>query len=280
MKFGPQGQGGPRCHTFQTVKEAVLSYIQRTKKDSKDVRVSLDKEQIVDLNAVKPKLQISRESDPSDNANEQKAFDKEFEGELEDWRLRRKELENGLEMAFALIKENYCTKTMKDRIESHPDYEALIKDNPIELLKAIRVLTHDTVRAQYPYVSLVESVSRLMNIRQNDDSLLDYAKRFKQSRDVMKTYIGSGLLDAFVERTEEFQNETDAQKRLDMKKDAWNRMMAYLFLKGADNSKYGSLTRKYVTDFSGGEDTYPKTLQRAVDILTNHRFDETYIEKN
>jgi hypothetical protein len=41
MKFGPQGQGGPGCHTFQTVKETVLSYIHRTKKDSsKDVRVS------------------------------------------------------------------------------------------------------------------------------------------------------------------------------------------------------------------------------------------------
>ena len=62
MKFGPQGQGGPRCHTFQTVKEAVLSYIQRTKKDGKDVRVSLDKEEIVDLSAVKPKLQIDRKS--------------------------------------------------------------------------------------------------------------------------------------------------------------------------------------------------------------------------
>ena len=84
MKFGPQGQGGPHCHTFQTVKETVLSYIQRTKKDSKDVRVSLDKEELVDLNAVKPKLQISAESDAAANANEQKAFDKEFEGELED----------------------------------------------------------------------------------------------------------------------------------------------------------------------------------------------------
>ena len=88
MKFGPQGQGGPRCHTFQTVKEAVLSYIQRTKNDSKDVRVSLDKKEIVDLNAVKPKLQISGESDPMANANEQKAFDKESEGEPQDWRLR------------------------------------------------------------------------------------------------------------------------------------------------------------------------------------------------
>ena len=74
MKFGPQGQGGPRCQTFQTVKEAVLSYIQRTKKDSKDVRVSLDKEEIVDLSAVKPKLQISQESDATANANEQEGF--------------------------------------------------------------------------------------------------------------------------------------------------------------------------------------------------------------
>ena len=48
----------------------------------------------------------------------------------------------------------------------------------------------------------------------------------------MKTYIGNGLLGTFVERTEEFQNETDAQKKIDMKKDAWNRLMAYLFLKG------------------------------------------------
>jgi hypothetical protein len=63
---------------------SILSYIQRTKIDSKDVRVSLDKEEIVDLNAVKPKLGISKESDDVANANEQKAFDKEFEGELED----------------------------------------------------------------------------------------------------------------------------------------------------------------------------------------------------
>ena len=67
---------------------------------------------------------------------------------------------------------------MRDRIESHPDYEGLIKDNPIELLKAIRVLTHDMVRAQYPYISLVDSITRMMNIKQYHDSLLDYGKRF------------------------------------------------------------------------------------------------------
>jgi hypothetical protein len=182
-------------------------------------------------------------------------------------------------MAYALIKEPYCTKTMRDRVEAHPDFDSKIKDNPVELLKAIRVLVHDTVRAQYPYVSLVDSVAWLMTIKQYDDSLLDYAKRFKQARDVMKTYIGNGLLDAFVERSEEYIAEQDVDKKKELKKDAWNRLMAYLFLKGADSSKYGSLTRKFITDFSGGDDTYPKTLQKAVDILTNHRFDDTWSEK-
>jgi hypothetical protein len=56
---------------------------------------------------------------------------------------------------------------------------------------------------------------------------LNYAKRFnlKQSRDVVKTFIGSGLLDAFVERTEEFQTKQDATKQKVMKKDAWNKLI-------------------------------------------------------
>jgi hypothetical protein len=112
MKFGFQGQGGPRCRTFQPVKESILSFIQKTKKGSKDVRVSLDEEEIVDLTAGKPKLSFSKDADKVANANEQKAFDKEFEGELKDWRLRRKDHQKGLEIVYALIKENYCTKTM------------------------------------------------------------------------------------------------------------------------------------------------------------------------
>jgi hypothetical protein len=110
---------------------------------------------------------------------------------------------------------------MCDHVEAHPDYETKIKDNPVELLKAISVLTHDNVRAQYLHISLVDVVAWLMTIKQYDDSLLDYAESFKQSRDVMKTYIDIGLLDAFVERTEEYQAEEDVWKKIDMKKYAW-----------------------------------------------------------
>ena len=54
-------------------------------------------------------------------------------------------------MAYALIKDDYCTETIQERIEDHPDYESIILDNPIELLKVIKILVH-TVRAQNPFV--------------------------------------------------------------------------------------------------------------------------------
>ena len=40
---------------------------------------------------------------------------------------------------------------------------------------------------------------------------------------------------------------------------------------GADQSKYGSLTKKFVTDFSLGTDSYPKTLEKVLDVLSTHR---------
>ena len=42
------------------------------------------------------------------------------------------------------------TKGMQDKIEQHPEYNTTIKKNPIELLKAIKILMHDTMRSQYP----------------------------------------------------------------------------------------------------------------------------------
>ena len=44
MKFGPQGQGSVRYHTYQTVKDHVLEYIQQTYKSTEDVLISLKKE--------------------------------------------------------------------------------------------------------------------------------------------------------------------------------------------------------------------------------------------
>ena len=76
---------------------------------------------------------------------------------------------------------------MQHRIKEHPQFDSKIQNDPIELLKAIKIVMHDPIRAKYPYTSLTEALMRKLNIKQlEQESLIDYMKRFKQSRDVLK----------------------------------------------------------------------------------------------
>ena len=112
-------------------------------------------------------------------------------------------MEDNLDKAYASIFGNYCSKAIQSWIEDHPDFESTICDNPIELLKTIRILMHDTVRARYPYASLFDSMTRSLNMRQHEyDHLNDSVKRFKQVWDVLRSHLGNEILHTFVEHTE------------------------------------------------------------------------------
>ena len=54
-------------------------------------------------------------------------------------------LEEGMSKAYAVIFNNYCTRAMQNRIEEHLNFKTKIENDPIELLHAIRSLTHDMV---------------------------------------------------------------------------------------------------------------------------------------
>jgi hypothetical protein len=61
---------------------------------------------------------------------------------------------------------------------------------------------HDPIRTKYPFASLTEAISRVLNLKQSENKgLLDYVKRFKESHDIMKSHVGTGILDKFVENT-------------------------------------------------------------------------------
>ena len=94
---------------------------------------------------------------------------------------------------------------MQNRIEEHRDFETTVRDNPIELLKAIKTLMYDPSRAKYGYASLTEALVRIITVAQDqDESLLDYTKRFKQSRDIVKDSLGTDILDKFIMNTKEY----------------------------------------------------------------------------
>ena len=95
----------------------------------------------------------------------------------------------------------------------------------------IRILMHDPVRSKYPFASLTEAMSRMINLKQTEhEKLLDYIKRFKQTRDIMSSHMGTDLLDKFVENTSEYKSKTDATNKAEMKSGAFNKWMAFLLI--------------------------------------------------
>jgi hypothetical protein len=71
-----------------------------------------------------------------------------YQAKLERCLDRKNTLEQNLTKAYALIFITCCNKTMQNRIEEHLEFEATIRDDPIELLKKIKVLMHDPIHLQ------------------------------------------------------------------------------------------------------------------------------------
>ena len=206
---------------------------------------------------------------------EQDGLDIDYQEKLKMYLDRHRTLEQNLPKAYALIYSTYCNKTMQNRIEEHPDFTTKLQDDPIELLKAIKVLMHDPIRAKYPYASLTEAVARIVNIKQmENEDLLDYVKRFKQARDITKSHVGTEILDTFVENTLEYKSITGANRKAEMKRDAFERWMAFLLIRNSDQAKYASLVNQLISQYSMGQDQYPKTITAATDVLNHHRWDK------
>ena len=193
---------------------------------------------------------------------------------------RKEQLKEGLSKAYALIFNNYCTRAMQARIEEHPEFETKIEDDPIQLLEVIKTLTHDTVRAQYPIASMTDAYTRFLNARQQENEfLLDYVKRFKQLRDVVKTQIGTGVLDQYAERTESYKNaKNDDNERKEVKKNEWDKFTVYLLMRSVDQNQYGTLLKNLSQQYSLSNNQYPKMIVVAMDVLSNHRIDQKFFD--
>jgi hypothetical protein len=111
---------------------------------------------------------------------------------------------------------------------------------------------HDPIRVKYPFTSLTEAMIRILNIRQmENEGLLEYVKRFKESQDIMMTHIRTDILDKFVATTKDYQDKADVDiKKKEMKYGAFGKWMVYLLIRSSDQGKYGSLMNGLVSQFS------------------------------
>ena len=284
MKFSPHTPSRPTA-AFETVKD---KYIQNLKQDPKNRLVVQALEEMKPVTIEPPIRRLASDDKPkpgekapekSDLAMMQRGYDIKYESAVRIYDQDTRDYENGMQAAWAILMDKWCTRTMQQRIQTHPDYTTKLKNDPIETLRAIQNLSHDPVRAQYPMQSMLDALRRWVNYKQTENqSIHDYYNEFKQHRDVVVGHLGKRFLDEFVEHTEEYRNATDANEQDRLKKNAFDALQALMIIDGADRNKYGSVIRDLVSDYSKQNDQYPRKPETSLDILSNHKWDSKFFE--
>jgi hypothetical protein len=167
---------------------------------------------------------------------------------------------------------------IKARIEAEADFDRTIKDNLVELFKRIRDLSHETDEIRYPFLAVIETISRMLNLRQREDEdLIAYTTRFKTQRDIMREQIGTEFLDKFIESSQEYKDLMGRPvAQVELKAIGQSKFWGVLLLRNSDCNKYGSLLTTLVSQYSMTMDQYPKSLAKAVKVLELHKFDQAY----
>ena len=89
-------------------------------------------------------------------------------------------------------------------------------------------------------------------------------------------------MTSVVRRHDEYETaeeNMDFQKVQEIQDEVYQRFLSYTFLKQSDQTKYGTLIHGLDTQHSLANNQYPTTMSETTNVLSNHRFDETYHEK-
>ena len=78
-------------------------------------------------------------------------------------------------------------------------------------------------------------------------------KRSKYHRDIVKSQIGTKILHSYVKNTTEYIEENDVDKQADMLTNSFEHFSTYVMMRGCDHSKYGTLMKGFVSQYSKNE---------------------------
>ena len=158
-----------------------------------------------------------------------------------------------------------CNKAMQSKLQARTDFEMTIRNNPIELLKAIEEHMISYQENKYEMGIITDALRNLVNLKQKDnESLIDYTGRGP----IKLTKFFTSMHTSPTAPTEA---ETKAYE-----KTACKQLYAYIYLTNADQNKYGTLIQGLSSQFSLGQDQYPKTIEDANSVLSSHQFDAAY----
>ena len=128
-----------------------------------------------------------------------------------------------------------------------------------EIQEIIHTTSHK--KLVYPFETLWTSLAALFKLKQEkEEKLSDYYDKMKAFSVQVKKYLPDDVLHKFVEGLDAYKSETKSTVQDEMKKGAWNQLIALGFLYNSDCERYGKLLKDYQTDFADKTNNFPKDL--------------------
>ena len=284
-----------RVSTHETTLKKLYEYLMQNIKDfPNDLVDSLkdDKKKVFK----EPTLDLEKEQKTSsaDEKEEEKArVSATNQAKFLDWanqkqeiRLRKHTLESNLGLAYTIIFSKFCDKDLQWKLEGLEDFDK-IEDDPIYLLSAIKKLMHTTSHEKlvFPYETLWSTLAQLFRTRQDkEERFIDYYNKFKAFSQQARKYLQDNFLDEFVESLDSYKklsmsNASDKTIADLMKKNAWNRLLAYGLLHNSDQERYGRLLKEYRNDYAKNQDdNFQQNMVEMKDKCT-HAFNDSKLKR-
>lgn len=143
------------------------------------------------------------------------------------------------------------------------------------MLKEFNKKLYDPVDNKYDFDMLMHVLTRFLDCKQFDnESLIDYTKRFKETADNLENFLGENFLTDFIKTTKKYQDCVSMTKRQKLLKDGFKYWILYIYVHNANRKMYRKLMLHLTLHYSLKTDHFPKNMKYAQKVLTGHKWDK------
>lgn len=258
---------------YNLTTEQIILHIKKEYERRNDVSEALRMETMPNVNMWEPTLQQSQSTKDEERDFENEQFRMKYKAKLDKAMRRKRVSEDNVYKAYALIWDR-CAKAMQARIVAQSDYEGVIYNNLISLLKAIREHTMNFQEVRYKMLIISDAFQAFLGTKQLEgESLNEYTRRFKSSRDMLISHLGAPINLSKYVKTMEGYDGSNLDKILKLMNRAQEQLFAFTFFENSNQNKYSSIMTNLNSQKSLKNDQYPKTIVDACKVLSLHKFD-------
>jgi hypothetical protein len=240
---------GSQVDAFTKTTKAISEYSARTFGQSMKLLILGDK-------TVPEKPQYPKEVNEMNKA----IWSKEYDQYLK----RQDKYDENKAKVFAIVLAQ-CDKPMRNTVESATEFKGVeAAVDVVGLIRIIKDIAFDANDKKYASMQATMAWCNLVKATQREDEdLIDYYKRFISLIEMVERSYGQIAPEEIAKKSNKYTKNPGAVLSIER-----SRMLAYMFMNGANKRLFGYMLRSLENNFALGTDLYPATMEDALQVLT------------